>query len=138
MPRLRIVGAIFPWLVGLGVVSLILLLWLPILGLASLALLIFLAFFFRDPERQIQAQPDIILSPADGSVVQVMGVEDAAFLNQPAWRVGIFLSLLDVHLNRSPIDGRVVRIRYKKGKFHPAFASSAPTENEHNLIGIEG
>ncbi|MEW6233061.1 MAG: phosphatidylserine decarboxylase [Chloroflexota bacterium] len=138
MRRLPVAGEVLPWLAGLGAVSFFLVLWWPTLGLLPLALLAFVAFFFRDPERQVQAPPGAILSPADGRVVEIGEVYEGRFLDQPARRVSIFLSLLDVHLNRSPIGGRVTYLKYEKGRFWPAFASSAPAENERNFVGIEG
>lgn len=123
---------------GLGAVSLVLLRWWPTLGLLPLALLAFVAFFFRDPERRVQAPPGVILSPADGRVVEIGETNEDHFLDQPARRVSIFLSLFDVHLNRSPIGGRVTYLKYEKGRFWPAFAPGAPAENERNLLGIEG
>jgi len=107
MRWLPVVGEILPWLAGLGAVSLVLLLWSPILGLLPLALLSFIAFFFRDPERHILSHSWAVLSPADGRVIEVSEIDEDSFLFQPAWRVAIFLSLFDVHLNRSPVGGRV-------------------------------
>ncbi len=133
-----VVREILPWLAGLGVVSLVLVLWQPLLGLLPLTLLAFIAFFFRDPERRVEASPGAILSPADGRVVEVSEVYEDRFLGKPAHRVSIFLSLFDVHVNRSPIGGRVTYLRYQKGKFRPAFMSLASAENERNFIGIEG
>jgi len=138
MRRLPVVSKAIPWLAGLGAVSLALSLWRPPPGLLPLALLAFAAFFFRDPERRVPSSPDAILSPADGRVLEISEVHEIGFLEQPALRVSIFLSLLDVHLNRSPIGGRVAYLKYEKGRFQPAFAASAGTENERNSIGIEG
>lgn len=136
MRRLPIVSEILPWLVGLGIASLILLLWWPPLGLLSLALWVFIIFFFRDPDRRVQAPPDAILSPADGRVMEISEVYEGRFLERSARCVSIFLSLFDVHLNRSPISGRVSYVKHEQGKFRPAFAASAPAENERNLVGI--
>ncbi len=97
----------------------------------------FVALFFRDPARQVPHQPDVITAPADGRIVEVGQAYEGRFLDQEATRVSIFLSLSDVHLNRSPIDGQVTFLRYEKGRFRPAFLSSVPAENERNLIGID-
>jgi len=138
MRQLPVVSEILPWLAGLGVASLVLLLWWPALGLLLLAPLAFLVFFFRDPERQTQTTSGAILSPADGRVVEITEVYEGRFLDQPALRVSIFLSLFDVHLNRSPIGGRVTYLKYERGRFRPAFAPSASAKNERNFIGIKG
>jgi len=113
--------------------------WLnPWASLVPGALGAFVAFFFRDPPREIPDQPEAITAPADGRIIQVCEVYEDRFLNQQATRVSIFLSLLDVHLNRSPIGGRVTYLKYERGRFRPAFVSSAPAENERNFIGIQG
>ncbi len=134
----RIRGEALPWLAGLGLAGLGLFLLQPLFGLPALALLLFVAFFFRDPERQVSVSAEAILSPADGRVLEIGEVDEPNFLEGPALRVGIFLSLLDVHINRSPISGRVSYQKYQKGRFHPAFRPEAGVENERNAIGIQG
>ncbi len=136
LPRIR--GEAFPYLAGLGLISLALLFARSWFSLAAFGLLLFVAFFFRDPDRQVRASPDAILAPADGQVTDVSEVFEEQFLKQTAMRVGIFLSLFDVHINRSPIDGRVSYLKYKKGRFRPAFRTEATVENERNLIGLDG
>lgn len=96
-----------------------------------------MAWFFRDPERTSPSSPDCILSPADGTVRDVGQVSLPAFLEGPALRVGIFMSLFDVHVNRSPADGTVRWTSYHRGSFHDARAEAALAENEHNLLGLE-
>jgi len=94
-------------------------------------LALFVAFFFRDPERTIPSDPDIIVAPADGRVVRIeLEGEDT--------RVSIFLSIFNVHINRSPIAGRVEGIQYRKGRFLAAFDHRASVENEQNTVEIEG
>lgn len=136
LPRIR--GEALPWLAGLSLAGLALLLIQPLFSFLALVLLLFVAFFFRDPERQAPVSEDVILSPADGRVLEIDEVDEPAFLAGPALRVGIFLSLLDVHINRSPIGGRVSYQKYQKGCFHPAFRQEAGVENERNAIGIQG
>lgn len=102
------------------------------------ALFAFVAFFFRDPPREIPRRPDAITAPADGRIVEIDQTYEDRFLNERATRVSIFLSLFDVHLNRSPVGGRVAYLKYEKGRFRPAFVPNAPVENERNFIGIEG
>ena len=136
--RVPVAKEAFPYL-GVCAVLGVLAFWLnPWASIIPGALFTFVAFFFRDPPREIPRQPEIITAPADGRIVEIGEVYEDRFLNERATRVSIFLSLLDVHLNRSPIGGRVIYLEYKKGKFRPAFAPAASAENEQNLIGLEG
>jgi phosphatidylserine decarboxylase len=107
-------------------------------GLAtSLALLGgFFAYFFRDPDRHVPQAPGVVVSPADGKVM-IAGPSDGRWAPPGEWQqVTIFLSPLDVHINRSPVEGRVTRIDYRPGKFLPAYQESA-NDNELNEIWIE-
>lgn len=97
----------------------------------------FCAYFFRDPERQIPSDEDAIVSPADGKIVEITKVEKAPFINKPAYKISIFLSLFDVHINRSPIKGKVTLLNYTPGKFLPANNINASDINEQNCILIE-
>ncbi len=97
---------------------------------------IFNIFFFRDPERNIPRNPDYILSPADGKIIQITRVQESDFFNTQVSRVSIFLSLFNVHINRAPISGKVNFFRYIRGSFLPAFRKDASTENEQTVIGV--
>jgi phosphatidylserine decarboxylase len=110
--------------------------WL--LGLTALSLAVWCAllFFFRDPPRAAPQEPGVILAPADGRVLEVERVEEPVYLNGLAQRISIFLSILDVHVNRAPISGTVELVRHVPGSFRQAFRSEASEANEHNLIGI--
>jgi phosphatidylserine decarboxylase len=105
---------------------------------AALCLLLaaFMAFFFRDPERVCAANEDEVVSPADGRVVAVAPVEPNA--KESATQVSIFLSPLDVHINRSPIAGEIIDVVYKPGAFHVASRDIASVENEQNIITVRG
>ena len=124
---------------SLGIASLILnLLDFSTLGLLFLLLTFFVAFFFRDPERTAPADDRLVLAPADGRVVTVEEIARGDhFLTAPATRIGIFMSPLDVHVNRVPVTGRVTSVQYKRGKFRPAFATAAAEVNEQNVVTIE-
>lgn len=136
--RMPITREAFPYL-GLCAVLAVLASWLnPWATIVPGALFAFVAFFFRDPPREVPRQPGAIVAPADGRIMEVGESHEERFLKERATRVSIFLSLLDVHLNRSPIDGRVAYLKYEKGGFRPAFVLSAPAENERKFIGIEG
>jgi phosphatidylserine decarboxylase len=103
--------------------------WFAVAWLLGL-LTAFVAFFFRDPERRPPTDPDALVSPADGKVVQIRREEGGET------RVSIFLSVFNVHINRSPIRGRVLSTEYREGKFLAAFRQEASTENEQNTIRI--
>ena len=106
-----------------------------VIGIVFLALAAFMAFFFRDPRRKTPAEPGIVVAPADGRVTVVRrdtGAPDSASL------VSIFLSPLDVHVNRAPIGGRITTISYKTGKFLMATDERARVLNEQNTLTIEG
>jgi phosphatidylserine decarboxylase len=96
----------------------------------------FLTYFFRDPDRRVPQTPDVIVSPADGRVM-LAGPADARWAPPGDWlQITIFLSPLDVHVNRSPVSGRVRRIEYRPGRFLPAFDERS-NDNELNEIWVE-
>jgi phosphatidylserine decarboxylase len=109
------------------------------LGLALLATLawIGLLFFMRDPNRTPPTEEGIYLAPADGKVVAIDRVDEADFVGRPTVRVAIFLSLFDVHVNRSPVSGTVRKVRHVPGRFLQAFREEASKVNEYNDIGVE-
>ena len=108
--------------------------WWPI-SLLLLPVLIWLFAFFRDPERPIPAEQHIMVSPADGTVSDITDLPHYDLLGGPAVRVGIFLSVFNVHINRSPCDGKVIKVEYKKGKFINAMShDKASEENESNTV----
>ena len=105
------------------------------IALVFLAIAAFMAFFFRDPRRTIPSQPGIVVAPADGRVTLVKrsnGEPDSESL------VSIFLSPLNVHVNRAPIGGRITEIDYKSGKFLMATDERARLLNEQNTLTIQG
>lgn len=107
-----------------------------IVAAAFLLLTLFMLYFFRDPERTIPAGSDIIVSPADGRVTRVQPV--APGNPDSATVVSIFLSPLDVHINRSPIAGNVTDVTYTRGKFLIATSEKASLMNEQNALTIKG
>ena len=94
---------------------------------------LFVLFFFRDPERTPPPDPETIVSPADGRVMEV--VEEARG-EQAGLRISIFLSIFDVHVNRSPVAGRITAIEYRTGKFYAAMRGRASAENEQNAFYV--
>lgn len=98
----------------------------PLFGLPLYIVAAFCLYFFRDPDRAIPPGP-VAVSPADGKVVSV---QDS--------RVSIFLNIFDVHVNRSPISGKITKIEYQKGKFINAAHAAASSDNEQNIFTVEG
>jgi len=95
----------------------------------------FTAYFFRDPERQVPADPGVVVSPADGKVTAV----DSLPADGPyRTRISIFLSVFDVHVNRSPVEGRVTAVDYHRGRFRNALHAASSVENERNAVRVEG
>lgn len=94
-------------------------------------------YFFRNPNRKIPADPNLIVSPADGTVQDVVELDDDDFVKGTCRKVIIFLSVFDVHVNRSPIAGEIKIQKYVCGRFRPAYKDSVGFENERHLIGIE-
>src|SRR5579864_2465469 len=103
----------------------------PVFGVPLFLLALFCLYFFRDPDRNI---PDgaVAVSPADGKVVGIRPDGDAYT------RISIFLNVFDVHVNRAPIEGKITNVDYKKGQFLVASREVASSENERNIVTIEG
>src|SRR3981081_2733754 len=95
----------------------------------------FFLWFFRDPEREIPTLPGAIVSPGDGKVTNVSQVTSGG---TPRHRISIFLSVFDVHVNRSPIGGVIRDVRYQRGKFLNAMQANSAEENEQNIVTVEG
>jgi phosphatidylserine decarboxylase len=119
------------------IVAGILVAWLTRPGWASIPLLaaFFFVWFFRDPERAISGEAGAVVSPGDGKVTDVSPVRAD---NGQQMRISIFLSVLDVHVNRSPIAGVVRGVRYQPGKFLDARSPASAEENEQNIVTVEG
>ena len=129
---MRIAREGYPWILAAAIVSLIAfsLGWNGMGGISAFFAVVF-AGFFRDPDRTPPAGEGLILAPADGKVVAI--VKDA---EGGTTRVSIFLSLLDVHVNRAPIHGLVEKVQYQPGKFHAAFRENASQDNEQNAVRL--
>ena len=120
-------GGVFAWLGWWPVVAVVAVLWLAA------------ALFFRDPLRRLPRDlpPGAMLSPADGRVSAVSRVEHHEAAGGPAVVIRIFLSVLDVHVNRFPCDGEVVGLKYTQGRFHDARSPECPLENESQLVTVK-
>ncbi len=126
-----IMGGLLALVLGLAVGA-----WLIWLGLIFT---LFCLYLFRDPDRVPPARPGVLVAPADGRIVAV-GLtpppQELGLGTQPRWKVSIFLSVLNVHVNRVPISGVVTRIAYHRGAFVSASLDKASTDNERNALAI--
>jgi phosphatidylserine decarboxylase len=104
------------------------------LALILLVLAGFVFYFFRDPERALPASPSAVVSPADGRVLEVI---EEPLEGRPGNRISIFLSVFNVHVNRSPVAARIESVDYRPGKFYAAMKARASTENEQNVIRLD-
>jgi phosphatidylserine decarboxylase len=108
----------------------------PLLATPLAALAAFMAFFFRDPDRDVPSDPDAVVSPADGRVM-VAGPAQAGVAPPGDWQqISIFLSPLDVHINRAAFGGEVTRVEYRPGRFLPAYQPDAARDNEQSEIWV--
>ncbi len=127
----------YPFIAIAFVIALLLmLLWQP-LGWIGLILTVYVAYFFRDPIRTVPADPNLVLSPADGIVTAVDRAVPPAELGlglEPRPRISVFLSVFNVHVNRVPVGGTVTRIAYRPGKFLNADLDKASEDNERNSL----
>jgi len=136
-PRPILLEALPLLLIALGVAIVLAVggyLWLS--GVAVSAAL-FVLWFFRNPERTIPSEQKSVVSPADGKVVEVSRVFESRLLNGEAIKIGIFMSPLDVHVNRIPYGGKVLTIQHQPGRFLSAFKADAAIENEQNVVLLE-
>jgi phosphatidylserine decarboxylase len=122
---------------GAAVLALILLLVFPWAAVVPALAALFVLAFFRDPPRTVPTEPDAIVSPADGTITDVTPVDRLDDFDGPAVRVGIYLSIFNVHVNRCPEAARVVAVRYRPGRFLNARHPAAGDVNEHFATLLE-
>lgn len=126
---------------ALSLICLVVTHWQKMFGYPSIIFImitLLLVYFFRDPIRQVKEANNLVYSPADGQVIEISKVSEDKFLKSQATVVKIFMTPLDVHIQRAPIKGRIGYLEYKKGKFLPANLDKASEDNEQNLIGVDG
>ena len=109
----------------------------PLVCIIFLLLAVMVIYFFRDPNRKPPKSMDSITSPADGYVKEIKRVYEDRFIKKQAIQISIVLSLFDVHVTRSPIEGKIEFLEYEQGKFYPVFYKKSSSENKRNSIGIE-
>ena len=135
---MRIDPAGWPFVIG-GLILAIVALWLfrPAIGITLLVLTAFFLFFFRDPERTASVPDTAVLSPADGKVMVAGPSTTQAFPAEKWQQISIFLSPMDVHVNRMPVSGQVLAVKYHPGRFLPAYRADAGELNEYTEVTVK-
>ena len=114
-------------------------LWLRIIiAIPSLVLFFLIVYFFRSPSLTVDKLENGVLCPADGKVVVIEEFEESEYFNEKRIQVSIFMSPLNVHINRYPIDGKIKYFKHHNGSFHVAWHPKSSTENEHTSTVVEG
>src|SRR5688572_22606125 len=121
---------------GLSILGFVLGWWL--IGIVAAGCAAFFVWFFRDPERHPPQGKDLVVAPADGRVVSVVKTDKAPLTDDPKVRVSIFMSPLDVHINRMPVDATVEELCHTRGKFLAAYKDHATEQNEQNAMRVAG
>ena len=136
--RIRLDPAGWPFVIGGLAAAIVFGFFLsPILGVVLLALTTFFLFFFRDPDRPVNAPDSAVLSPADGRVMEAGPSASQSFPTAQWQQISIFLSPVDVHVNRLPIGGLVKKVEYHPGRFLPAYRTDAGDLNEYTEVVLD-
>ena len=126
-----LVSALLAWLA-----TFVLGLWMYIIAVLLSVLTILVAWFFRDPERDRPVDQDIVVAPADGKIIAINEIHEPSFFDGPCRRITIFLSIFNVHIQRAPIEGKVIHKFYKNGEYLAAWNEKASEKNEQSTLGI--
>jgi len=110
----------------------------PWVAIIPLGVTFFMAFFFRDPARNIPEGEGLFMSPADGKVILIKNIFEKDYLKSDTKEISIFMSPLNVHVNRAPCDGKVIDVKYSPGKFMAAYKDDASIRNENIVMIIDG
>ena len=110
---------------------------MPYVTIPLIILTLFVIAFFRNPDRTIPEDPKAVVSPADGKVIEIVRVQERSFLDAEVIKISVFMSVFNVHVNRVPMAGKVVKAKYFPGKFFVASLDKASSENERNSLVIE-
>lgn len=127
--------------IGGGLAATLLLWYLihPAAAVPFLVLTLYFTYFFRSPRRSVPCDPALILSPGDGTVMDIQDLpgDEESFIEGPCRKIIIFMSIFDVHVNRSPVTGTILYEKYSCGRFRPAYKDDVGFVNEQHLLGIE-
>lgn len=134
-PQIPVAREGYPFIVFAAFASIVLaLLEYDFLAVLGLLLTGFVLYFFRDPERILPDAEDSVVSPADGKVILVEKIFDDRFVHEHVYKISIFMSVFDVHVNRVPYPGEVEKIQYGAGSFYAANTDQGGLANEHNAL----
>lgn len=127
----------WPFIVPLAVLTVLLFVfgWMTV-AVVLLLLTLFIVFFFRDPERRVPEGNNLVVSPADGKIVVVKDIYEPTYLKRDVKQISIFLSVFNVHVNRTPLEGTVELVQYNPGKFHVASVDKASLYNEQTAMVV--
>ena len=137
--RLPIAKEGFPFIgISGGLTLIFLFLGYSVLFAVGLLITFFILFFFRDPEREPPTAPNAVLAPADGRILKVERIDHSGNpLGEPGLKISIFMSVFNVHVNRTPVGGSIERIDYHAGKFFSANLDKASEQNENNQVTLQ-
>ena len=138
--RFPIHSAGWPFIVAFAVVAIIMALFSQMLGVIGFALTVWCIFFFRDPQRVTPLKPGVIVSPGDGlisKVAKVIPPFELGIGNEERWRISVFLSVFNVHVNRIPVAGNITKLHYHEGLFLNATLDKASEDNERQMVAIK-
>ena len=127
----------YPVLLYSFLLMLALYLMCPYAGMMALLWFVFCLYFFRNPKRQQPEKNNVVVSPADDTVIRIEDVEEKNFLNKKMKMVSVFMSPFNVHVNRMPITGTIKNVAHIKGRFKAAFADDAPEKNERSATHLQ-
>ncbi|MEJ2683050.1 MAG: phosphatidylserine decarboxylase family protein [Candidatus Sulfobium sp.] len=128
----------YPFIAGFGLLTLVVaFLTGPLFASVPFVLTLFMIYFFRDPERNVPAAAGCFLSPADGRVMQIIDMNESEYLRSDVKEISIFMSPLNVHVNRAPCDGTVKRVKHNKGKYTAAYREDSSLKNENIAMVLE-
>jgi phosphatidylserine decarboxylase len=127
-----------PFIISTGLIGFLLIFTgFPFYAIPIGIIFLFVTYFFRDPERRVYEQANGVLTPADGTILNIRHIDNSSNpLGEPAYRISVFMSLFNVHVNRIPVGGRILDIAYNPGKFFAANLEKSSGQNENNQITL--
>ncbi|MDA8432410.1 MAG: phosphatidylserine decarboxylase family protein [Nitrospiraceae bacterium] len=127
----------YPFILGAAGLTALAFLFQPVATIVPALLTAFMLYFFRDPERNAPDDKDVFVAPADGKVILIRQTHEAKYLKKDVREISIFMSPMNVHVNRAPCDGRVKQVVHNKGRFHAAYKDEASLQNENIEMVLE-
>lgn len=135
---LRLAPEGYPFIAGFGLLTLaVVFLAGPLTAVVPLVFTFFMLYFFRDPDRHVPSVEGCFLSPADGRVMQITDMHESEYLGSDVKEISIFMSPMNVHVNRAPCDGRVSKVKHNKGKYMAAYREDSSLRNENIAMVLE-